>query len=145
MTPIMRCFALILMGSTAILLGSCNRDKLSPTDKDSLPHEIAIDSTVADTSSPAIDSITFQAEVEPAATSTTPVQPKPKPHSKRQTLYISTYGANGEVWGHVTMNGNTGRGTIHDAGENTLSITVSRHGNELFGTDQNGRQYVFKL
>src|SRR5574344_1265314 len=102
MTPIMRCFALILMGSTAILLGSCNRDKLSPTDKDSLPHEIAIDSTVADTSSPAIDSNSFQTEeVEPAATSTTPVQPKPKPQSKRLSLFISTYGANGEVWGHV--------------------------------------------
>lgn len=63
----------------------------------------------------------------------------------RETLYISTYGANGRVWGHVTMNGNTGRGTIHDDGENSYSITVSRHGGELFGTDQNGRQYVFKL
>ena len=49
------------------------------------------------------------------------------------------------MWGHVRMNGNTGRGTIHDDDENTLTITVTRHGNELFGTDQNGRQYVFKL
>lgn len=64
---------------------------------------------------------------------------------RKETLYISTYGANGKVWGHVTMNGNTGRGTIHDEGENSLSITVTRHGGELFGTDQNGRQYVFTL
>lgn len=63
----------------------------------------------------------------------------------KQTIYISTYGANGKVWGHVTMNGNTGRGTIHDDDENSYSITVSRHGNELYGTDQNGRQYVFRL
>ncbi|MBO4307350.1 MAG: hypothetical protein J5848_03470 [Bacteroidales bacterium] len=66
-------------------------------------------------------------------------------NGKRETLYISTYGANGKVWGHVTMNGSTGRGTIHDEGENSYSITVTRHGNELYGTDQNGRQYVFRL
>lgn len=63
----------------------------------------------------------------------------------KETLYISTYGANGKVWGHVTMNGKTGRGTIHDDDENSYSITVTRHGGELFGTDQNGRQYVFQL
>lgn len=63
----------------------------------------------------------------------------------KETLYISTYGANGKVWGHVTMNGKTGRGTIHDDGENSYSITVTRHGGELYGTDQNGRQYVFKM
>ena len=43
------------------------------------------------------------------------------------------------------MNGDKGRGTIHDDNENTYSITVTRHGNELFGRDQNGREYVFKL
>lgn len=63
----------------------------------------------------------------------------------KETLYISTYGANGKVWGHVTMNGKTGRGTIHDDDENSYSITVTRHGGELYGTDQNGRQYVFRL
>ena len=61
------------------------------------------------------------------------------------SIYISTYGANGKVWGHVTMNGDKGRGTIHDDNENTYSITVTRHGNELFGRDQNAREYVFKL
>lgn len=64
---------------------------------------------------------------------------------RTEKLYISTYGAQGQVWGYVTMHGNKGRGTIHDADENTLSITVTRHGNELFGTDQNGREYVFKI
>lgn len=63
----------------------------------------------------------------------------------KETLYISTYGANGKVWGHVTMNGNKGRGTIHDDDENSYSITVTRHGGELFGIDQNGREYVFRL
>lgn len=72
-------------------------------------------------------------------------QSKPANTGKQGTIYISTYGANGKVWGHVRMNGNTGRGTIHDDEENTLTISVTRHGNELFGTDQNGRQYVFKL
>ena len=49
------------------------------------------------------------------------------------------------MWGHVTMNGKTGRGTIHDDDENSYSITVTRHGGELYGTDQNGRQYVFRM
>ena len=75
----------------------------------------------------------------PASTGATPSA------GGRRSIYVSTYGANGEVWGHVTLNGNTGSGNIHDANENTLSIRVTRHGNELFGTDQNGRQYVFKL
>ena len=63
----------------------------------------------------------------------------------KETLYISTYGANGKVWGHVTMNGNKGRGTIHDDEENSYSITVTRHGGELHGIDQNGREYVFRM
>ena len=63
----------------------------------------------------------------------------------KETIYISTYGANGKVWGHVTMNGNRGRGTIHDDDENSYSITVTRHGGELHGTDQNGREYVFRM
>lgn len=70
---------------------------------------------------------------------------KPVSSGKVEHLYVSTYGANGQVWGHVTMRGGKGGGTIHDADENTLSIRVTRHGNELFGVDQNGRQYVFKL
>ena len=100
----------------------------------------------------------FLDEVEPAPEETTPETAVSKPekttqnrqtaapsHGGKETLYISTYGANGKVWGHVTMNGRTGRGTIHDDDENTYSITVTRHGGELFGIDQNGREYVFRL
>ena len=70
---------------------------------------------------------------------------KPKTKTTPETIYVETYGAQGKVWGHVTMNGDRGTGTIHDYDENTLSVTVTRHGNELFAVDQNSRQYVFKL
>ena len=77
----------------------------------------------------------------PAKRAAAPAQPK----GKAETLYVETYGAQGKVWGHVTLNGDRGTGTIHDFDENTLSVTVTRHGNELFAVDQNSRQYVFKL
>lgn len=73
-----------------------------------------------------------------------PTSVKPQP-VRTEKLYVSTFGANGQVWGYVTLHGNSGSGTIHDADENTLSITVTRNGNELNGVDQNGRRYVFKL
>ena len=62
-----------------------------------------------------------------------------------ETLYVETEGAQGRVWGHVTMRGDRGTGTIHDWDENTLTVSVTRHGDELFAIDQNSRQYVFKL
>ena len=62
-----------------------------------------------------------------------------------ETIYVETDGAQGRVWGHVTMRGDRGSGTIHDWDENTLTVTVTRHGDELFAVDQNSRQYVFKL
>ena len=61
------------------------------------------------------------------------------------TLYVETDGAQGRVWGHVTMNGDRGTGTIHDWDENTWAVNVTRHGDELFAVDQNSRLYVFKL
>jgi hypothetical protein len=64
---------------------------------------------------------------------------------KAETIYVETDGAQGRVWGHVTMRGDRGSGTIHDWDENTLTVTVTRHGNELFAVDQNSRQYVFRL
>ena len=70
---------------------------------------------------------------------------KPKTKTAPETIYVETYGAQGKVWGHVTMNGDRGKGTIHDFDENTLSVSVTRHGDELFAIDQNSRQYVFKL
>jgi hypothetical protein len=69
----------------------------------------------------------------------------PKATSKAETIYVETEGAQGRVWGHVTMRGDRGTGTIHDWDENTLAVSVTRHGNELFAVDQNSRQYVFKL
>lgn len=61
------------------------------------------------------------------------------------TIYVETDGAQGRVWGHVTMNGDRGTGTIHDWDENTWAVNVTRHGDELFAVDQNSRLYVFKL
>lgn len=95
----------------------------------------------------AADTVAEEAAPEPVAPAT---QTSRKPASSgyggaKETIYVSTYGANGKVWGYVTMNGNTGRGTIHDDNENTLSIRVTRHGGELFGIDQNGREYVFRM
>lgn len=82
------------------------------------------------------------ATAAPAAAST-PQQPAGKVLSGK--MYLHTWAAQGEVWGTVVMNGNSGRGTIHDAEENTYDIRATRHGNELLATDQNGREYVFKL
>lgn len=95
----------------------------------------------------AADTVAEEAAPEPVVPAT---QTSRKPASSgyggaKETIYVSTYGANGKVWGYVTMNGNTGRGTIHDDNENTLSIRVTRHGGELFGIDQNGREYVFRM
>ncbi len=66
-------------------------------------------------------------------------------NTQPETIYVETDGAQGRVWGHVTMKGDRGSGTIHDWDENTLTVTVTRHGDELFAVDQNSRQYVFKL
>lgn len=71
--------------------------------------------------------------------------PKSDRNAKAETIYVETDGAQGRVWGHVTMKGDRGTGTIHDWDENTLAVSVTRHGNELFAVDQNSRQYVFKL
>lgn len=86
---------------------------------------------------------------KPAATVAKTSAPKkasaPRTSGKAETIYVETEGAQGRVWGHVTMRGDRGTGTIHDWDENTLAVSVTRHGNELFAVDQNSRQYVFKL
>ena len=118
------------------------------TDTCATPAEEEFDETVAMTDDEAISEEISEPEPNPTHTETTVTKSKgqSKPsYGGKETLYISTYGANGKVWGHVTMNGNTGRGTIHDEDENTYTITVTRHGGELYGTDQNGRQYVFRM
>lgn len=102
------------------------------------------------------DDISISEEIEETVQDAPETLPQEKPSTTKkqssqpsmggkETLYISTYGANGKVWGHVTMNGKKGHGTIHDEDENSYTITVTRHGAELFGIDQNGREYVFRL
>ena len=111
-----------------------------------------------DYDSPVMDEMSTMGEGEEADLSNTDEQQQETPKNKtaktktqstsmsgKETLYISTYGANGKVWGHVTLNGNHGRGTIHDDDENSYTITVTRHGGELHGIDQNGREYVFRM
>ena len=86
------------------------------------------------------------AKTKTATATTTATQEKPTSAPPlKGTIYVETDGAQGRVWGHVTMNGDRGTGTIHDWDENTLAVSVTRHGNELFAVDQNSRQYVFKL
>ena len=80
----------------------------------------------------------------PAAAQPTTAHRQPAAQ-KGETIYVETDGAQGRVWGHVTMYGDRGNGTIHDWDENTWAVNVTRHGNELYATDQNSRLYVFKL
>lgn len=147
-------YILIIMLFAVAASISCNRSVDNTTPADTI-------TTVSDTEGMVnIDTLDaallFECDTIDDNTATVP-EPKAEPTQKKkqtsgtpsykgkETLYISTYGANGKVWGHVTMNGNTGRGTIHDDDENSYSITVTRHGRELHGTDQNGRLYVFTL
>lgn len=81
---------------------------------------------------------------KPAATQTATGNRQPAA-KKGETIYVETDGAQGRVWGHVTMYGDRGNGTIHDWDENTWAVSVTRHGDELYATDQNSRLYVFKL
>jgi hypothetical protein len=104
----------------------------------------ALDPTVKPAAKPAVR----PAAKAPAAVAKASAPRKaaaPKATSKAETIYVETEGAQGRVWGHVTMRGDRGTGTIHDWDENTLTVSVTRHGNELFAVDQNSRQYVFKL
>lgn len=90
-----------------------------------------------------------EADREAAGTSSLPAARGGKAASKVPAggkMYVHTWGAQGEVWGTVVMSGSTGRGTIHDQDEHTYAIRVAyRNDHELVGTDQNGREYVFRL
>ena len=104
----------------------------------------ALDPTIKPAAKPAVR----PAAKAPAIVAKAPAPRKaaaPKATGKAETIYVETEGAQGRVWGHVTMRGDRGTGTIHDWDENTLAVSVTRHGNELFAVDQNSRQYVFKL
>ncbi len=136
-------FILIMTALCTATLWSCQpatpSEKSGSTDISVTNNDFG-DSTAGDTNTKPVDT-PIEATPQPTKHATA-AEPS---YGGKETIYISTYGANGKVWGHVTMNGKTGRGTIHDDEENSYSITVTRHGGELFGTDQNGRQYVFRM
>ena len=104
---------------------------------------------------PDYDTIALEPEPEPEPEPEiieAPAAPKPAPRpavrkepQKQEVLYISGHGANGRVWGHITMNGNKGNGTVTDEHENALTVTCTRRGEELICYDQNSRQYIFRL
>ena len=82
---------------------------------------------------------------KPAAAQPATTAKRSNAKAEAETIYVETDDSHGRVWGHVTMKGDRGTGTVHDEGENTWAVTVTRHGNELYAVDQNSRQYVFKL
>ena len=125
----------------------------SEADSAQQPAADTVELTLSPMEAPALDPAVKPAAppaVRPAkATAAKPAAPKKaaatKATGKAETIYVETEGAQGRVWGHVTMRGDRGTGTIHDWDENTLAVSVTRHGNELFAVDQNSRQYVFRL
>ena len=139
-------FALIMTSIGLSCLTACGSSKSGDGDTvviDSVAFDIKVSDEYQDIFADADDET---AQPEEAVEET----PKPQTSAKaaggkREKLYISGFGANGEVWGTVTMQGRTDKGTIHDALENTLSITCTRDGNELNAVDQNGRHYTFKI
>ena len=132
--------------STPIILAALALAACHP----SAPAPAATDTAATATEMPQADVLIEEVPAATAAApqprkSTTPKANTPKATGKAETIYVETEGAQGRVWGHVTLRGDRGSGTIHDWDENTLTVSVTRHGNELFAVDQNSRQYVFKL
>ncbi|MBQ8704475.1 MAG: hypothetical protein IJ524_08900 [Bacteroidales bacterium] len=127
--------------------------------KQNAHEDVVVDEPMTETVSPVADEPAAPVELVPVIQKAKPaVQAKAKPAATQSTqgkasaeaplkgtIYVETDGAQGRVWGHVTMNGDKGTGTIHDWDENTWAVNVTRHGNELFAVDQNSRLYVFKL
>lgn len=103
---------------------------------------------------PLFDTVMIEPEPEPEPEPEIIEEPAPLPAVrpavkkepvKDEVLYISGNGANGRVWGHITMHGNKGKGTVTDEHENALAVTCTRQGEELICYDQNSRQYIFKI
>ncbi len=125
---------LILLAVTPILLYGCKQSQA--------PEEPVYDTVVLEPEP--------EPEPEPEIIEAPAAKPAPRPvvrkePQKDEVLYISGHGANGRVWGHITMKGNKGKGTVTDEHENALTVTCTRQGEELICYDQNSRQYIFRL
>lgn len=128
---------LMLMAVTPLLFTGC---------KNSQPAEEPLFDTVMVEPEPEI--VEEEPEIIEETPAPQPVVARPavkKEPVKDEVLYISGHGANGRVWGHITMKGNKGSGTVTDEHENALTVTCTRQGEELICYDQNSRQYIFRL
>ncbi len=137
--------SIVLIITSLALLMACKGN--TDAGNDSLPAgPVGITAASTDTVEIPVKRVDRPAPKRPAPKASAP-RPAVRPAAKgpAETIYVETEGAQGRVWGHVTMRGDRGTGTIHDWDENTLTVSVTRHGNELFAVDQNSRQYVFKL
>ena len=142
--------------AAALLVAGCSQTATEqPSAEATEPVQEAV-AEAGDTAEPAADGESYfdqkartaarQATAQPAQTAATRPAAKAKSaKAEPETIYVETDDSRGRVWGHVTMRGDSGTGTVHDEGENTWAVTVTRHGNELYAVDQNSRQYVFKL
>lgn len=131
---------LILLAVTPLFFCSCNQSKEAEGPiVDSVPLEEIPEPVIEDEPE---EEATFEEEAPAPAPARPVVRKEPE---KEEVIYISGHGANGRVWGHVTMKGNKGRGSVTDEQENALTIVCTRQGEELICYDQNSRQYIFRL
>ena len=144
----------ILITMLAVTMMTACKQRTETTGREPEPQPVAEDTASYD---PQEDEVAAPAEPVKAPQSSyfdrkaksgntaAPKAAKPAAKGPAETIYVEADDSHGRVWGHVTMKGDSGTGTIHDEGENTWAVTVTRHGNELYAVDQNSRQYVFKL
>lgn len=143
---------IVLLANVCMFFDGCNREEKVPPSVPTVPEQTATTDTLVQ-----IDTVPSTPELTPieeshsrenvnqkTGTSETKKVGTQKP-SGSEKLYVKGYDSKGAVWGYVTMNGNRGKGTIHDAEENHYAVTCERKGDELFAIDQNGRQYVLKF
>ena len=139
------------MAALLALAAACNRPTAAPGTPDDTAAAPAFSMKDGlDAPASTLEPRDYTPAPRPAKSEARPATPKPKakpaaPKEPAETIYVESEGAQCRVWGHITMRGDRGTGTIHDWDENTLTVTVTRHGNELFAVDQNSRRYVFKL
>lgn len=129
---------LILLAVTPLLFIGC---KQSQNGNEPIMDTVAI--APEPEPEPEPEPVIIEEEPTPAPAPARPVVKKEP--VKDEVLYISGHGANGRVWGHITMHGNKGTGSVTDEHENALAVTCTRQGEELICYDQNSRQYIFKL